>query len=65
MNDIEKAKAKCNAILIACVGEALVSKWWYTPNRAFDLKTPAEVWETDDWISVYKYLLGQMNGDYL
>lgn len=42
-------KLKLNKILFALLGsDELVSKWWNSPNKAFDLKTPYEMWETDD-----------------
>lgn len=25
----------------------LVKKWWTSPNKAFDMQTPLQVWETD------------------
>jgi len=64
MNDKNVARQRCNAILLACFGEALVSDWWFRPNKALDMRTPEQVWESDDWYLVYNYLLGQMNGDY-
>lgn len=64
MNDKHVARERCNAILLACFGEALVSDWWFRPNKALDMRTPEQVWASDDWHLVYNYLLGQMNGDY-
>lgn len=58
MNDKNVARNRCNAILIACLGEALVSNWWDRPNKAFDMKTPDEVWSSEDWYLVYNYLRG-------
>lgn len=27
--------------------ESLAARWWNSPNKAFDAKTPLEVYETD------------------
>lgn len=57
----------CDAILKATLGRDtdLISRWWQSPNKAFDGKTPFELWEDDkQYLTVYRYLLGQMNGDY-
>jgi hypothetical protein len=59
------AKNKSNQILKAVIGsDELVDRWWVSPNLAFDSKTPQEVWDTDDWITVLNYIKGQMNSDY-
>jgi hypothetical protein len=57
----------CDAILKATLGRDtnLVSQWWQSPNKAFDGRTPFELWEDDkEYLLVYRYLLGQMHGDY-
>jgi hypothetical protein len=36
-----------NKILKSMLGtEELISRWWKSPNYAFNLKTPGEVWES-------------------
>ena len=55
-------KDQCNLLLKAMVGEALVGKWWTSPNRAFDGKRPVEA----DIDLVYSYLLNNaFGGEYL
>ena len=64
-NDKDNAREKCNHILHICFGETIAETWWDSPNKAFDLKTPNEIWNTNHWGLVYAYLLDQLNGDYL
>jgi hypothetical protein len=64
MNDKEKAKLRCDAILKACFGPEIAANWWSSPNKAFNMLTPNEMWESVEWALVYNYLLGQLNGDY-
>jgi hypothetical protein len=47
-------------MLLAMLGSTeLVSRWWGSPNKAFDLRMPSEVWE-DDPMKVYRYVLGYL-----
>ena len=56
---------KYNRILYALLGsDELVRKWWSSPNKAFGEMTPIEMWDRDK-DRVKKYLLAQLNGDYL
>jgi hypothetical protein len=58
------SKRMCNAMLQALLGrEDLVERWWSSPNRGFDGKTPDEVWETRP-MEVFSYLNGHCSGDY-
>ena len=50
------AKQGSIALVIALVGKDLAEDWWNRPNRAFDMKTPAEIW-LDDHMRVYNYLM--------
>lgn len=52
-------KPKMDRILFALLGsDELVEKWWTGPNKAFEMKTPAEVFDiTPD--KVITYLLNQ------
>lgn len=43
--------------------DELVNKWWISPNKHWDMRTPEEVFE-EDTNSVIDYLAGQLNGDY-
>ena len=67
MNE-KKVMKQLQGILLACLGsEQLVEKWWESPNRAFQQKTPREMWEGDDKErnTVKDYILSQASGDYL
>lgn len=49
----------CNAMLLSLLGNPqLVSTWWTTPNRAFDMQCPADVPEKQ----VIAYLEGHCFG---
>ena len=40
------SKIKINYILAAMLGsKTLASKWWDSPNRAFDMHTPREMYD--------------------
>lgn len=53
-----------NNILYSLLGSReLVIKWWDSPNRHWEFKTPNEVYKYDPE-SVSSYILGQLNGDY-
>jgi len=45
------------------VGSNLAVKWWNTPNKAFDLKTPEYIWG-DQHEKVYSYLIRCAEGDW-
>lgn len=49
-------KARSNALITAMVGKEAGKKWWDSPNRAFDMRTPNEQW-TIDSEAVYNYLM--------
>jgi len=49
-------KEKCDLLLEAMVSEDLVEKWWQSPNKHWDGRTPIEVFKTDEQ-SVFDYLL--------
>ena len=54
-------REKCNMLLESMVGPNLVEKWWDSPNRHWDMKTPNQQWEEDPK-SVFKYLLSHVDG---
>lgn len=58
---IENTKKRCDALLTAMLGAALVEKWWNGPNKAFDMETPITVFEKDP-NKVYSYLMGHVDG---
>jgi len=53
---------KANMILKALLGsDELVQQWWARPNKAFEMATPDELWQTPSGRNhVYSYLLDQM-----
>lgn len=54
----EKIKAALNECLMAMIGsEELVEVWWKSPNKAFEMMTPEQVWETD-YNRVRSYVVG-------
>jgi uncharacterized protein (DUF2384 family) len=59
MNSIEE---KANRILRALLGsDEAIQQWWSSPNRAFDMQLPDELWHTSGGrMRVYNYLLDQM-----
>ena len=50
------AKQRSNVLVIALVGGELADKWWSSPNKAFDMQTPAAAW-LQDYYKVYTYLM--------
>lgn len=62
--DIQRKRELCNSILKSTVGENLIEKWWQSPNKAFNLQKPEDVWQTD-CDKVFSYLKGHLSGEYL
>jgi hypothetical protein len=61
---VDEEKEKYNQILMALLGKReFIVDWWHSANKAFDNKTPFEIWKTDK-NTVKHYLRGQLNGDY-
>jgi len=55
----EKTNPSANSMLIAMLGsDALVEKWWQSPNKAFDNKCPVDV----DQEKVVSYLMSHTFG---
>jgi hypothetical protein len=47
---------ECNRLLVAMLGsEELVTKWWVSPNKAFENQTPESVFQADPY-KVYSYI---------
>jgi hypothetical protein len=58
-------KSDINRYLYAMIGSTqLVDGWWDSENKAFDGKTPDEVYQTgaEGRLSVYQYVLGCSDG---
>ena len=55
-NKLEKyvIKGRCDALVIAMVGEELADGWWNSPNKAFSGQKPIEA----PLDVVYNYLMG-------
>jgi len=54
-------RKRCDAMLVAMLGAELVPQWWQSKNRAFGDRSPEQQW-MDDPESVYRYLLGYIDG---
>ena len=53
-----------NKYLFAMLGSTeLVSRWWSSPNKAFQSKTPEEMYTTDP-DKVLSYVLGASDGQW-
>jgi hypothetical protein len=51
-----RIKNKINVYLIAMLGsQELVSRWWVSPNKAFDMMTPLEMFDRNSNV-VYTYV---------
>lgn len=55
------AKQRTQTLLTAMLGSKLVDAWWSSPNKAFDGKTPHDVWTTD-YAKVYSYVMHNADG---
>ena len=58
-------KSNVNQYLYAMIGRPeLIDLWWDKPNKAFDMKTPDEVYQTgvDGRKQVYDYVRGCSDG---
>ena len=58
-------KSDINRYLYAMMGSPqLVDGWWDSPNKAFDMKTPDEIYQVDaeGRKRVYQYVLGCSDG---
>ncbi len=59
--------SKLNDLLLSLLGsQQNVDLWWKSPNKAFDMKTPEEVWVSSGkgQDSVLQYVLKFTTGDY-
>jgi len=61
INAVKLMRQRCEIMILSLLGEEISPKWWDSPNKAFELKTPNEVWSTDPE-SVYKYICGCIDG---
>jgi hypothetical protein len=56
-------KAQTHTLIVAMVGQKLAIDWWDRPNRAFNMKTPNEVWIKDRDF-VYDYVVAHIDGQW-
>jgi hypothetical protein len=57
-------KEKYNRLLMPLLGkESLIERWWVSKNKAFDMKTPLEMF-AEDASRVDNYIKGQYSGNY-
>lgn len=54
---------RARALVIAMVGGELAPKWWSSANRAFDGRTPLEMWDENP-TRVYTYLMSSGDGEW-
>jgi len=52
----EERRKQCDALLIALLGKETAPKWWQSSNKAFDMKRPEDIWNTD-YEKIYQYLV--------
>lgn len=63
--DIIITKIEINRFLFAMLGRVeIVDSWWDSPNKAFELKTPNEVYlaDAEGRQKVFKYVAGCLDG---
>ena len=56
-------RARCEALVIAMVGEELAPKWWTGANRAFGGDTPEQIYSVAP-SAVYAYLRKCAEGEW-
>ena len=56
-------RKRCEALIIAMVGKVLARQWWNNPNRAFDGKTPEQMYSVEP-TKVYAYLMSRSEGEW-
>ena len=53
--------AECDRLIEDLVGKENMNKWWTSPNKSFDNRTPAEMF-SEDPRAVYEYLMWHAYG---
>lgn len=56
-------RKRCEALIIAMVGKILAKQWWNNPNKAFDDKTPEQMYSVSP-TTVYTYLMNRTEGEW-
>jgi hypothetical protein len=60
----DRMREHANQLLIGLIGRDNLNAWWKGANKAFDYKSPEEVWKTEPE-KIIRLLRLQYNGDYL
>lgn len=60
------SKEQCDTILLSLFPNQpeLIERWWSSPNKAFDMRTPLQMLEEDS-LRVVKYLWNQLDSPYM
>ena len=61
--DIKKMRIDSHMTVMSMVGKELACKWWDSPNKFFNMKTPNEIWENNPK-AVYNYIARCADGYY-
>lgn len=56
-------RARCEALVVAMVGQDLAAKWWNGPNKAFCSDTPEQIYSVAP-SAVYAYLMKCAEGEW-
>ena len=59
--EIQIMRNRCEIMILSMVGKDYTNIWWNSPNKAFQGKTPNEMFDTDPE-QVYDYIIGHING---
>lgn len=63
MMDEQLLRKRCEALLLAMVGEELAEKWWTSSNKAFCGDTPEQIYSVAP-NAVYAYLMRSAEGEW-
>ena len=55
-------RSTLHRLVIALTGETLANRWWNSPNKAFDNRTPLSLMNEDEWTTVRDYLMNYAYG---
>lgn len=58
---IQRMRRRSESIVLALVGRDATQQWWSSRNKAFEMKTPEEMFEKNPEV-VYNYLVGHVDG---
>jgi hypothetical protein len=56
-------RARCEALVVAMVGQELAYKWWTGANKAFGGDTPEQIYSVAP-SAVYAYLMKSAEGEW-